>query len=570
VASFFMTICTIAAADRALIDSDEVAKLAAQYAAHPENKKSVSTAIDVRKFGAKGDGIADDTAAFEEAKKQGRNLYLPSGTYRVNLSLDGRTSIHGDSRRATFLKPANSNLPVIVMDTANSSEKDFAECSDLTIDCEGATASVGISLGAVKHAGNSRNNFRNILIRNADRFGLWIRDATSCLFENINIEDGKGYGIYIDPERNTQVCEFINCQTRQNRVGAFLASGNRYVFIGCDFESNRETGLYVERRLSSGFAYSTFISCWLENNGHNPSKRGAPSNASVYLDAVESATNAANLILQTCMIASAAGAYDVYARRAQNVLFDRCSFSTASLGGFSSNKFQFADERGLHVMLRQCGELNKGPSPALYALFPGLARPTTGSTSDGPYGFFYEYDFGGRWFTNRRIFGLGMSPVDVLAPAFVGEVVSNDRDGMLYVAKGLTEKDWNPVNARSGAFTPTIAGSISAGTTTYDKAVGTFLKVGKALTASGLISFKGYNGEGSMLIRGLPFAAEAGGVAPFPAVIMAEGIGKTNLVGRLQHGRKEIEITTGPETGGSPQPIAQNGTIVFSVTYRTN
>jgi hypothetical protein len=536
------------------------------------HKTSLSTAVDVRKFGAKGDGKTDDTAAFAAARKQGRNLYAPSGVYRVNLTLDGRTSIHGDSRRGTTLKPATNNLPVIVVETQKSSDKDFAECSDLTIDCERAPGSIGISLGATTHAGNSRNNFRNIVIRNADLYGIWIRDATSCLFENVNIEDGNGYGIYIDPERNTQVCQFINCQSRQNKVGGYLASGNRYVFIGCVFESNRETGLYLDRKLSSGFAYSTFISCWLENNGYRPGVAGSASAASIYLDAADSGTNAANLVFLTSTISSAKGASDVYARRAQNVLFDRCSFSTLALGGFTTNKLRREAASNLSVTLRQCGELNKAPTPALYASFPAVTVDDSDGVRGGPSGFFYEYEYQGRWFTNRRIFGLSGSPADVLAPAFTGEVVLDRAEDKLYAATGTNPKDWRAIaESRAGDFTPVVKGRDANGTATYQKAVGSFLRIGNMVTACGTVSFSGHTGRGAMSISGLPFRVQSEGSQTFPASILAENSGVEKAwSGKAEHGTDEMSVHAVARKGGlGPLPVPRDGTISFNVTYRT-
>lgn len=65
----------------------------------------VSTPVSVKTFGAKGDGISDDTAAlqtaFTYAKNTGRALFLPAGTYLCasQISLGSTQGIHiiGDS-----------------------------------------------------------------------------------------------------------------------------------------------------------------------------------------------------------------------------------------------------------------------------------------------------------------------------------------------------------------------------------------------------------------------------------------------------------------------------------------
>src|SRR5688572_17021118 len=56
---------------------------------------------DVRELGAKGDGVADDTAAIQQAVATG-SVYLPKGVYRitapinVNLKETGRCAFTGD------------------------------------------------------------------------------------------------------------------------------------------------------------------------------------------------------------------------------------------------------------------------------------------------------------------------------------------------------------------------------------------------------------------------------------------------------------------------------------------
>lgn len=45
--------------------------------------------INVKDFGAKGDGVTDDTEAFKAAAAKGRNVFVPAGTYKVTGQQDG-------------------------------------------------------------------------------------------------------------------------------------------------------------------------------------------------------------------------------------------------------------------------------------------------------------------------------------------------------------------------------------------------------------------------------------------------------------------------------------------------
>lgn len=61
--------------------------------------RDIFDAVDVRDFGARGDGVTDDTAAFDaaDAAAQGRTITVPAGTYRIagNLSIENPIRFQG-------------------------------------------------------------------------------------------------------------------------------------------------------------------------------------------------------------------------------------------------------------------------------------------------------------------------------------------------------------------------------------------------------------------------------------------------------------------------------------------
>ncbi|MFN3721600.1 MAG: glycosyl hydrolase family 28-related protein [Paracoccaceae bacterium] len=71
--------------------------------------RDIFDAVDVRDFGARGDGVADDTAAFAaaDAAAQGRTVTVPAGTYRIagNLTINNPIRFQG-----TLVQPANVRL----------------------------------------------------------------------------------------------------------------------------------------------------------------------------------------------------------------------------------------------------------------------------------------------------------------------------------------------------------------------------------------------------------------------------------------------------------------------------
>ncbi|NEX47498.1 glycosyl hydrolase family 28-related protein [Pseudotabrizicola algicola] len=71
--------------------------------------RDIFDAVDVRDFGARGDGVTDDTGAFAaaDAAAQGRTITVPAGTYRIagNLTINNPIRFQG-----TLVQPASVRL----------------------------------------------------------------------------------------------------------------------------------------------------------------------------------------------------------------------------------------------------------------------------------------------------------------------------------------------------------------------------------------------------------------------------------------------------------------------------
>jgi hypothetical protein len=68
--------------------------------------------VNVKDFGAVGDGITDDTQAFLQAIATGKNLYIPYGEYKINqqLVLQDNTSLIGNNAILHF-SPFSTEIP---------------------------------------------------------------------------------------------------------------------------------------------------------------------------------------------------------------------------------------------------------------------------------------------------------------------------------------------------------------------------------------------------------------------------------------------------------------------------
>ena len=67
--------------------------------------------VNVKDFGAKGDGVTDDTAACQAAINTGREVYIPSGTYKITTALNVPTgsTVRGQNPASTAIAAYGCN-----------------------------------------------------------------------------------------------------------------------------------------------------------------------------------------------------------------------------------------------------------------------------------------------------------------------------------------------------------------------------------------------------------------------------------------------------------------------------
>ena len=83
--------------------------------------------VSVKDFGAVGDGVANDTAAFVAAIATGNKVYIPNGTYNITtLTITTRVEIEGESQLGTIIQ---GDGDLIYLSTINSS----LHLSDVTL-----------------------------------------------------------------------------------------------------------------------------------------------------------------------------------------------------------------------------------------------------------------------------------------------------------------------------------------------------------------------------------------------------------------------------------------------------
>jgi hypothetical protein len=233
------------------------------------NRMVEGAVVNVLDFGAVGDGVADDTAAFEAAIATGKTVYIPNGTYSVNaITLDSNVKIYGES----------TNGVVLVANTSNSSIFEVASAGKISLSNMTWKAGTGVT----NTKGFNQTNLADYVAW-AEFFNIYSWANLSIGYSGFfiftrwdNCHDGEAgsppAGQYHQAIKSvpaatgqgntTNVNQVIKCNfnNADDPNGAvYIEWGNQWVFRDCDFEV-----LTTQAVNALGIYGMEFDSCWFE------------------------------------------------------------------------------------------------------------------------------------------------------------------------------------------------------------------------------------------------------------------------------------------------------------------
>ena len=226
--------------------------------------------VNVRWFGAKGDGVANDTKPFISAlsfcDKSGRDFTVPHGCYILNSeSINFRNknfNVIGVGRPT--LKYVGKGRAFIAEPTADEDYFAATRIENFIIEGNSSTT-VGFGI-----YGYVRGSIRNIEVKNVSRDAFLLAGCVSVLFESLKFSGAKQdfrpeYGIRMIGHKSidyTSNCTFINTIIEAYpKIGVNLINASGCIFTGGTFESCG-TGLII----SNACRLNTFENVWFEDN----------------------------------------------------------------------------------------------------------------------------------------------------------------------------------------------------------------------------------------------------------------------------------------------------------------
>lgn len=123
-----------------------------------------------------------------------------------------------------------------------------------------------------------------------------------------------------------------------------------------------------------------------------------------------------------------------------------------------------------------------------------------------------------------------------------------------------------------GTFTPTIVGTTTAGSGTYNAQLGRYTRIGRVVTFQLYVDWSAHTGTGNMEIEGLPFTSNSTGDLYSAVAIRANNIALTALnyvQGFILNNSTRVRLGQYPTGGGANTaiPIDTAGSFVVSSQY---
>ncbi|TCL58315.1 pectate lyase-like protein [Hydrogenispora ethanolica] len=230
----------------------------------PAFQKAETAPVNVKTFGARGDGVSDDSASIQRALaslKDGGALFFPKGQYAFTrtLTIPSNVRIFGDSKRSAVLLYLGTDRAIV---SGERTGKYGVGSYYLTIE--------DITLRGVYDAGTGLYiTSRYLTVNNAEisHFDTGV-DAQFCWtnkFYNVSFFYHNNVAFKGGSFLNAN--SFVNCIFSTGQRAVSFTQGSNVSFVGCQFEGYTDA-CFSFNEVSKNAIWNLNISgCYFENRG---------------------------------------------------------------------------------------------------------------------------------------------------------------------------------------------------------------------------------------------------------------------------------------------------------------
>lgn len=244
-------------------------------------KLRYSGAVNVKWFGAKGDGVTDDSTAVTTAHNFCNKIFFPDGAYLFNVTLTNFFNIEGESTEKTIFKAFDSSKDIFT----NTFNPGWAYSTVTNVSFVGLNRSnIGFAFGNKIYQTNDQNvgrvSFKNVYFKGLDK-GIYKR------YGNIGVEysncwfDANNYGVYATGAQFSKPtsglmhsgCDtYIKSSFSENYIAGTCYIDNsgglgQFSFKDCVFQFNKGFGQFFSFSINLWFPVIN-DNTWYESNGY--------------------------------------------------------------------------------------------------------------------------------------------------------------------------------------------------------------------------------------------------------------------------------------------------------------
>lgn len=228
--------------------------------------------LNVKDFGAAGDGITDDTVAIQTAINAAANanpLYFPPGRYKVTDSLDlySNTSIFGANDAGLDWRVENLGLSIIELVTADVNKSLFEVSQanlksglvwNIAVKNISVTNKTVVGGSGFKLLNVANSYFENVFIEKFS-LGLHIINGMTNTFNQVNSQQCGTASFYVEGDGTTTTTQVFNqCVARESDWGWIMPStatsySMNTILNNCVIESTKVGGVSLNKSCSATF-----------------------------------------------------------------------------------------------------------------------------------------------------------------------------------------------------------------------------------------------------------------------------------------------------------------------------